>query len=67
MPPCRHQDPDDLYSRPALFTRLLNDHDAERTYAVRDAWHLVIVMKLGELIVRETVDGPMVKILMEPK
>ncbi len=58
--PSEHQDFDDLYSRPTAFTRVV-DGAVEKTFFIRESAH-----KLGELVVQEQVNGPLVKIVLEP-
>lgn len=61
-----HQDPDDHICRPCAFRRYDPDGSTEKSFFVRSAWALNGVKTLGELVVRESADGPLIKILLEP-
>jgi hypothetical protein len=62
----RHQDVDDMICRPANFIRTLSDGTVEKTFGVRNAFH-INTQKLGELIVWESPAGSFIKITEEPQ
>lgn len=62
---CRHQNPDDLNCLPAVFKTFDPDGTVEQTFWIRNPWHLSSTAKIGELVVRENMSGPLIKIVME--
>lgn len=63
---CRHYNPDDTTCRPVAFRRFDPDNTIEKIFFVHGPWELSTTSKLGELVVRETITGPLIKILLEP-
>lgn len=57
----RNQNRDDLYSRPAVFSRWSEDV-RELTYEIRSEFDTIATYRIGHLIVRETANGPMIAI-----
>jgi hypothetical protein len=59
----RHHDPDDLFCRPVVFVTYDPDNSAEKTFFIREAWPKT--ERMGELVVHETPNGPLVKLFWE--
>ena len=62
----KYQDADDMICRPTSFTRILADGTTEKTFGIRNAYH-VNTQKLGELVVWESPAGSFIKITEEPQ
>lgn len=61
----RHQDRDDLMSSPVRFITMRPDGCVQKVFEIRPPHDPMATWRLGELIVHETIDGPLVKIQTE--
>lgn len=65
--PHSSQTPDDFICRPAGFLDYRIDGSVEKTFVIRGEWTLIGSPPIGELVVHDGVNGPLIKIHMEVK
>jgi hypothetical protein len=61
----RYQDPDDLSCKPVRFLQWQDDQDCVKTFEIRGPWKVSGARRLGNLIVAEGPDGPLLAITLD--